>query len=157
MELRCPQCGFSDLKKVSLIYQEGLFQTQGSSRVQAAVIGGTGPDLVLGRATTRASHQSALSKQLSPPAKWSYLKVGSWSALAILCVGWLVFYVNAVTTGTTIVLSAPVALFGLVCAVVFCGLMSVVWRHNHSTFTQRYEEWDRSFICQRCGAKSNRG
>lgn len=157
MELRCTRCGSSDLKKVSLAYQEGLFQTRGSTRVQAAMIGGSGPDLVLGKATTRASHQTALSRQLSPPTKWSYMKVGSRSVLAILCIGWLVFYVNAVTANATTVISAPVAVFGLVAAVILFGLMSVVWTHNHSTFAQRYAKWDRSFICHRCGAKSDLG
>jgi hypothetical protein len=42
------------------------------------------PDLIVCRAATHASHQSALSNRLSPPAKWSYLKVGSWSVLAFL-------------------------------------------------------------------------
>jgi hypothetical protein len=152
MELHCPQCESSDLKKVSLAYQEGLFQTQGSTRVKAAVVGGAGPALVLGRATTRASHQSALSKRVSPPAKWSYLKVGSWSVLVLLCVGWLVFYVNKVTTNATTALSVPVALIGLVAAVSFFALMSLAWKHNRFTYTQRYAEWDSSFICQRCGA-----
>src|SRR5260370_90165 len=101
--------GSNDLKKGSLEYPEGLFQMEGSSRVRAAVIGGTGPDLVLGRATARASHQSVLSSQLSPPAKWSYLKIGSWAVLVFLCVGWLIFYINTVKTNSTTVLSASVA------------------------------------------------
>ena len=151
MELHCPQCGSRDLKKVSLAYQEGLFQTQGSTRVQAALIGGSGPDLVLGRATTRTSLQSALSKQLSPPAKWSYLKVGSWSLLAFLCVGWLIFYVNTVTTNATSILSAPGTLFGLIAAGIFVLLLYLVWKHNHSAYRLQYTDWDRSFVCQRCG------
>ena len=152
MELHCPQCGSSDLKKISLAYQEGLFQTQRSTRVRAAVIGGSGPDLVLGRASTHASHQSALSKELSPPAKWSYLKVGSWSVLAFLCASWLIFYVNAVTTNTPTVLSTPLTLFSLVAAAIFSFLLFLVWRHNQVIYARKYEEWNRSVICQRCGS-----
>ena len=70
-------------------------------------------------AAARASHQSVLSSQLSPPAKWSYLKIGSWAVLVFLCVGWLIFYINAVRTNSTTVLSASVTLFALVAAAIF--------------------------------------
>src|SRR5216683_7095712 len=119
MDLRCPKCNSTDLKKVSLAYQEGLFRTEARTRLSAALVGGNGPDLVVGRATTQASHQFALSKQLSPPAKWSYLKVGSWSVLVFLCVGWLVFYVNAVTTNSSTVSSPPLTFFVVIAAASF--------------------------------------
>src|SRR5437762_840765 len=98
MDLRCSKCNSTDLKKVSLAYQEGLYQTEGRTRLGAVAVGGGGPDLVVGRATTRRSQQSAFSKQLSPPVKWSYLKVVGWSVLVIVCGGWLLFYVNTVAT-----------------------------------------------------------
>ena len=154
MDLRCPKCNSTDLKKVSLAYQEGLNRSDASTRLSAALVGGNGPDLVVGRATTRASHQSALSKRLSPPAKWSYLKVGSWSVLAFLCFGWLVFYANAITTNSSTVSSVPLTLFAVLFACAFVLSLFVVWRHNHSTYPQRYAKWDRSFICQRCGNMS---
>jgi hypothetical protein len=156
MELHCPQCGNNGLKKLSLAYQEGLIQTQRSTRVRAVVIGGTGPDLVLGGATARASHQSVLSSQLNPPAKWSYLKIGSRAVLVSLCVGWLIFYINTVRTNSTTVLSASVTLFALVAAAIFALLLFLAWRHNHSSYERQYAEWDRSFICQRCGAVTKR-
>ena len=154
MDLRCPKCNSTDLKKVSLAYQEGLYRADARTRLSAALVGGNGPDLVVGRATTHASHQSALSKRLSPPAKWSYLKVGAWSVLTILCIGWLVFYVNTVTTNSSTVISNPVILFAVASAGVLGLLLFLVWKHNHSTYQQRFAEWDRSFICQRCGTVS---
>src|SRR5437660_1274414 len=105
MDLRCPKCNSTDLKKVSLAYQEGLFQGEARTRLRAVVVGGAGPDVVVGRTTTRGSQQSALSKNLTPPVKWSYLKVIGWSVLVFVCVGWLVFYVNTVTTNATTVSS----------------------------------------------------
>src|SRR5271165_2532317 len=119
MDLRCPKCNGTDLKKVSLAYQEGLYRADARTRLNAALVGGNGPDLVVGRATTQASHQSALSKHLSPPAKWSYLKVGSRSVLAFLCLGWLVFYVNTVTTNSSSVSSPALTFFVLVFASIF--------------------------------------
>src|SRR5712664_1650101 len=111
MDLRCPKCNSSDLKKVSLAYHEGLYQTEGRTRLRAVVVGGGGPDLVVGRATTRGTEQSALSKKLTPPVKWSYLKVIGWSVLVFLCAGWLVFYVNTITKNATTVSSTPLTLF----------------------------------------------
>jgi hypothetical protein len=156
MDLRCPKCNSTDLKKVSLAYQEGLYRSDARARLSAALVGGNGPDLVVGRATTQASHQSDLSKQLTPPAKWSYLKVGSWFVLAFLCVGWVVFYVNTVTTNSSTVSSPPLTFFALVSAASFALLLFLVWQHNHATYQRRFADWDRSFICQRCGAVSQR-
>ena len=151
MDMRCPKCNSTDLKKVSLAYEEGLYRGEGRTRLSAALAGGSGPDLMIGRATTDTSHQSALSKRLSPPAKWSYLKVGSWSVLAFLCVGWIVFYINTVATNATTLISAPLVLFGLVGALAVLGLVFLAWRHNHSTYQRQYADWNRSFVCQRCG------
>lgn len=156
MDLRCPKCNSTDLKKVSLAYQEGLYRSDACTRLSAALVGGNGPDLVVGRATTKASNQSALSKQLSPPAKWSYLKVGSWSVLAFLCVGWLVFYVNAVTTNSSTVSSPPLTIFALISAAIFALLLFMVWKHNESTYPRQFAEWDHSFICPRCGTISGK-
>src|SRR5260370_39745555 len=148
MDLRCPRCNSTDLKKVSLAYQEGLYQTEGRTRLRAVAVADGGPDLVVGRATTRGSQQSAFSKQLSPPVKWSYLKVIGWSVLVFVCVGWLVFYVNTVTTNSTTVSSAPLALFALISSAIFALLLFLVWRHNHSTYARKYVSWHRSFSCQ---------
>ena len=155
MDLRCPKCNSTDLKKVSLAYQEGLFRTDARTGLSAALVGGNGPDLIVGRATTHASHQSALSKQLTPPAKWSYLKVGSRFVLAFLCVGWLVFYINTVSTNSSTVSSTPLTFFVLISAASFVLLSFLVWKHNHSTYQRQFAEWDRSFICQHCGTVSD--
>ena len=151
MDLRCPKCNSTDLKKVSLAHEEGLFQSEGRTRLRAVVVGGGGPDLVVGRATTQGTQQSAHSKKLNPPVKWSYLKVIGWSVLVFACVGWLVFYVNTVTTNPTTVSSAPLRVFALIAGALFILLTFLVFRHNHSIYQRRFAEWDRSFICQRCG------
>jgi len=30
------------------------------------------------------------------------------------------------------------------------------WRHNQFTYKRRYSQWERSFLCQRCGTLTNR-
>ena len=154
MDLRCPKCNSTDLKKVSLAYEEGLFRSEGRTRLRAVAVGSGGPDLVVGRAATQGTQQSALSKKLTPPVKWSYLKVIGGSVLVFVCVGWLVFYINTVTTNATIVSSAPLTLFALIYAAILALLLFLVWRHNHSSYQTQYAEWDKSFICERCGTVS---
>ena len=157
MDLRCPKCNSTDLKKVSLAHEEGLLRSEGRTRLRAVVAGSGGPDLVVARATTHGTQQSALSKKLAPPVKWSYLKVIGWSVLVFVCVGWLIFYVHTVTTKATSVSSFPLAFFTLISAATFALLLFLVWRHNHSTYRRRLAEWDRSFICSRCGATTAQG
>jgi hypothetical protein len=154
MELRCPKCNSTDLKKVSLVYQEGTFRTEAQTRMRAAVIGGNGADLLVGSASTRASQQSDLSKQLSPPIKWSYRKIVFWSVLVFLCGAWLVFCVNTITRNATTVMSSALTAYAWLAAVVFAVLLALVTRHNLSIYPRRFAEWDRSFICQRCSAVS---
>ena len=154
MDLRCPKCNSTDLKKVSLAHEEGLFRSEGRTRLRAVVVSGSGPDWVVGRATTQGTHQSALSRKFSPPVKWSYLKIVGWSVLVFLCAGWLVFYVNTVTTNATTVSSAPLTLFALISGSMFVLLLFIAWRHNHSTYPRKYARWNQSFICERCGTVS---
>jgi hypothetical protein len=154
MELRCPKCSSTDVKKVSLAYEEGAFRSEAQTRMRAAVVGGSGADLVVGRASTRASHQSALSKRLKPPVKWSYRKLVLWSVLGFVCGGWLVFYVNTVTRNATTAHSPALTVFVVVATLIFVCLLSLTVRHNYSVYPKQFAEWDRSFICQRCGAVS---
>ena len=81
--LRCPNCNSTNLKKVSLAYQEGLFCTVAHTRFGAVAVGGHGPDFVIGKATTRGFHQSVLSKRLNPPVKRSYRKLILWWAVDV--------------------------------------------------------------------------
>ena len=150
-DLRCPNCNSTDLKKVSLAYQEGLFHTVAHPRFSAAAVGGHGPDLIIGKATTRGFHQSVLSKQLNPPVKWSYRKLFLWWALVFLSIGWIILYINAVTKNSHAVWSPPLALFALLSADTFLLLLVLLWRHNQSTHKRRYCQWERTFLCQRCG------
>ena len=108
-------------------------------------------DFVVGKATTRGFHQSVLSKRLTPPAKWSYRKLTLWWALVFLSIGWIIFYINAITRNSSGVLSPPLTLFALLSAATFLLLLVLFWRHNRSAYKRLYSQWERSFLCQRCG------
>ena len=151
-DLRCPNCNSTDLKKVSLAYQEGLFCTTARTRLSAVVIGGRAPGFIIGKATTRGFHQSVLSKQLTPPVKRSYRKLTLWGVVVFLSIGWILFYINTLTENSAAILSAPLVLFSGLSAVTFLLLLVLFWNHNQSTYKRRYSLWERSFLCQRCGA-----
>lgn len=154
MELQCPNCRSTDLKKVSLAYQEGLQHVSTRTRLRGVVVGNDGPDVVVGRATTKGTQQTEISKALTPPKKWSYLKLFGWSLFVFLSVGWLVFYVNTITKNSSSVSSVPLAIYGVVSAGLCVVVFFLYWSHNHSIYPRQYAQWDRSFICQRCGAVS---
>src|SRR6202795_4218910 len=78
MELQCPNCRSTDLKKVSLAYQEGLQHVSTRVRLRGVIVGSDAPDVVVGRATTKGIQQTEISKVLTPPAKWSYVKLFGW-------------------------------------------------------------------------------
>ena len=118
------------------------------TRLRAVAVGGRGPDLVIGKATTRGFHQSVLSKQLNPPVKWSYRKLTLWWVV-FLSIGWIVFYINTtITKDSAAVLSPPLVLWSGLSAVTFLLLLVLFWRHNQSTRKRRYSQWERSLLCQ---------
>lgn len=152
MDLRCPNCNSADLKSLSVAVQQGRFSVNTRSRLRGVVVGAGGPDVVVGRATTRGVQQSDLSKKLSPPTKWSYGKLVLWS-LGISFVA-LVVYVRSVMSHPGPASSLPVTMYAVVFSVVLAVLLAATWRHNHSTYSREYAEWNRSFVCERCGAVS---
>ena len=88
---------FSLFSLGSEAYQEELSCTVSQTRLLAVVLNVTGPDFLIGKATTGRLHQSVLSKQLNPPVKWSYRKLILWRALMFLSIGWIIFYINTIT------------------------------------------------------------
>ncbi len=152
MDLLCPKCDSNNLKKVSLAYQEGTYHIDTRSRMRGLLFAGGGPGIVVGRTATRGSQQSALSKRLKPPSKWSYLKLVLWSGVVTLIA--LVIYVQHVMSSPVPASSLPVKLYVIFAPVVLLLLVGTVWRHNHSTYQQKYDQWNESFICQRCGTVS---
>lgn len=154
MELQCPNCKSVDIKKASLVYQEGLQRVSTRTRLRGVVVGSDGPDLVVGTATTKGTQQTEISKVLAPPTKWSYLKLLGWSVLVFVSVGWLVFYVSTIATNSSSVYSVPLAIYAVLSAAAFVVCLIASWNHNHSTYPRQFGLWDRSFICQRCGTVS---
>jgi hypothetical protein len=152
MHLHCPQCNSSDLRRASLAYQEGLHRVNTRMRIIGFLIGSDGPGIFAGNSRTTGFHQTDLSKLLNPPVKWSYGKLLLWGG--ILSIFALIAFVIHVNSAAPPVSSLPVKLY-VVFGPIFLGLLTFTfWRHNRLTYRARYIEWERSFICQRCGAVS---
>jgi hypothetical protein len=60
-----------------------------------------------------------------------------WWVLVFLSIGWIVFYINAVTKNSAAVFSPPLTLFALLSAATFLLLLVLFWRHNQITHTIR--------------------
>jgi hypothetical protein len=92
-----------------------------------------------------------MSKQLSPPAKWSYRKLILWWAPVFLSTGCVIFYINSTTRKSSAVLSPTLIRLSLLSAATFLLLLVLFWTHNQSAYKRQYSRWERSFLCQRCG------
>jgi hypothetical protein len=154
MDLRCPQCNSTDLKKLSLAYLEGISHLNARTQLRGVVVGSDGPDLVVGSGTMKGIQQTAISKTASPPTKWSYKRLVGWSVLAFLAAGWIVFYTNTVVTNSQTVSSVPLTVYTVVAMCAFAGAFVGFWRHNHSTYPREFAHWDCSYLCGRCGTVS---
>jgi hypothetical protein len=152
MDLRCPDCNSSDLKRVSLAYQESVRHVDTRTRLRAFLFGNEGPSLIVGKAVTQGVHWTQLSQVLSPPRKWSYVRLILGSLVVTLAA--LFAYVIFVASSPPPVSTLPLKMYVFLAPVVFLVFAFAVWRHNHLTFPREYARWDRSFICQRCGAVS---
>lgn len=154
MDLRCPQCNSTDVKKVSLAYQEGFSQLKTHSRLRAIAVGSDGPDVIVGRITSRGTAQTELSRILSPPRKWSYRKLQRYWLFGFVVGSWVVIAFDWNKTNSQIVISIPFLAFAAACLGVFAVLASAFWKHNRWTFPKEYARWNRSFVCNKCGEVS---
>jgi hypothetical protein len=154
MDLRCPQCNSSDLKKVSLAYQEGSSQVKTHSRLRAIAVGGDGPDVILGRIKSAGTAQTELSKVLSPPRKWSYRKLIRYWLFAFVVCSWIVIALDWSMTSSKTIISIPFLVFVGTCLGLFVLFAFAFWKHNGPTFRREYARWNRSYICNKCGEVS---
>ena len=146
MPWRCPECGSPGVKKVSLVYEQGLSHTIAKSRWAGLVFG----DVAMGQTVTRATRTSELSVRLRPPAKWSYGKPIRWSASISFVL--LVAYVHSVMGSSTPASSLGVVSYLVLCPAILLFCLFLVWRHNTFDYPLESKRWNRSFICQCCGA-----
>jgi hypothetical protein len=63
MDVPCPKCNSTDLKKVSLAYEEWLYQGNKRAQFRGVLVGSGGPVALVGTSTTKGTKQTGLDAQ----------------------------------------------------------------------------------------------
>lgn len=132
--LHCPQCGSEHVRRLSLIFREGL------AVVNTGTAGvGMGTDRVaVGGAKTSSTRQSLASLGAAPPEKRS---MGG--AIAMVVAGLVALMVGA--SG-----SAGALVFGLVLAAAGGTWAYGSSSYNSNVFPGLHRRWETSYSCTRC-------
>lgn len=150
MNMECTRCGSKELKKLSLIYTEGLSDLNARSRGWGLLVGSSGADLAFGKFRTKGQIQTKLSEEVSPPRKWSYLKIALAGLIGLLILEFILGYVDTfLHTGGNF--NQQVAWFGHAWLGIIAVVLCFAVRHNLGVYPHRYRVWNRSFMCRRCG------
>lgn len=128
------------MKKVSLIYAAGAYQSRG--RI-GGLLFGNGDAFFVGK--YRGANQSLLSKMVGPPRKAPYVApvvlwlMGLFIVMAFAGRGKLSWMMGAVSVGYLFTL--PVYLLAALL-------------YNFFVRPKKYKDWNEEFICQRCSSRS---
>jgi hypothetical protein len=139
--MRCPHCNSTDLKKASLIYATGVYESRG--RI-GGLLFGNGDVFFVGK--YRGANQSLLSKMVAPPRKAPYVAplalwlMGFFIVMAFAGRGRLSWMMGALSVGYLLML--PTYLL----AALF---------YNFFLRPTKKTEWEGKFRCQRCGFVCN--
>lgn len=132
--LHCPQCGSEHVRRLGLIYREGLAVVNTGT----AGVGMGGDGMAVGGARTGGTQQSLASIGAAPPEK---RPMGA--AIAMIMAGLVALLVGA--SG-----SAGALVFGLVLAAAG-GMWAYGSSHYNSTvFPALHRRWETSYSCTRC-------
>jgi hypothetical protein len=142
MDLACPKCASSEVRKLSLIYNEGL-STINTQSMSAGSAFGSGGGMAFGTSSTSTTgrQQTALSKEAAPPAKklWPL-----WAALggilALMGIGGLR---HSVFEGALYIGMAAYSIQRALRGREF----------NTAVLPGLLAKWNASFLCNRCGEK----
>ena len=136
----CLNCTSTDLRKVSLTHAAGVYESQGW--FLGFLLGGMdGP--LFGR--YRGTSQSRLSRMLNPPRKLPYVAptilwlIGFFVLMSFDARGKLSWAMAVLSVAY--ILALPAYLLGSLC-------------YNFVVRPRKLKNWERKFMCQRCGAIS---
>ena len=135
--MRCPHCYSTDLKKASLIYAGGVYQSRGR---MGGLLLGSGDAFFVGK--YKGANQSLLSKMVGPLRKAPYVApvilwvMGFFIVMAFAGRGKLLWMMGALSMGYALTL--PVYLL-------------VALFYNFFLRPKKKTEWEGKFLCQRCG------
>lgn len=150
MNIECPECGSTELKRLSLVYAEGLSDLNARSRGWGLIIGSSGADLGFGKFKTKGEIQTRLSQKVSPPCKWSYWKIVFGGLIGLTILEFIFGYVDTfLRTGGNF--NQQIAWLSYAWLGIVALILCFAARHNLGIYSRRYRLWDRSFMCRACG------
>jgi hypothetical protein len=142
MELACPKCSSPEVRKLSLIYNEGLSIINTVSHGSGVAVG-AGGGMAFGShsSQTTGRQQTALSKQAAPPGGKHWIL---WSSCAAI------FGLMSLSS-----LAHPgfglLVMIGITAAAVRFALKGK--EYNAEVLPGLLARWEQSFMCNRCGEK----
>jgi hypothetical protein len=146
--LACPVCGSADVRRISLLYKQGSAETDTTSDTLG--VAGVGDGFALGsaRTRTRSNQQSLLAQELAPPPKMRPEMGTLYVALFLdACAGVLGIVLESW-------FMAVVCLLGVIATAVSASRRSAqADAYNETKWPRLYEEWQRGFLCLRCGER----
>lgn len=134
----CANCNSTDLKKLPLIHAAGTYESSGRFR---GSLFGDSDGLLFAR--YKGTSQSRLSKMVGPPRRLPLATpmilwlLGFFILIAFDCRGKLSWVMG--TISAVYILAIPVYFL-------------VALFHNLFVRPKKHKDWDRKFMCQRCGA-----
>ncbi len=142
MELGCPKCSSPEVRKLSLIYNEGLSIINTVSTGTSGAVG-SGGGMAFGSHSshTTGRQQTALSKQAAPPDKKHWIL---WSMAAAMC-GFVAL------GGLTHPGFGTLAAIGLAVLSVRFALKGK--EYNAEVLPGLLQRWEQRFMCNRCGER----
>ncbi|MEO8199670.1 MAG: hypothetical protein ABI679_04030 [Gemmatimonadota bacterium] len=141
MNLACPKCTSNEVRKLSMIYNEGLSIINAQTSTVGSGFGGGGAAFGSASSHTTGRQQTQLSKQASPPPKKP----------------WLLWGFTAIIMGFAALSNLSHPGFGtLVCIGVAALAVRFTLRgrqYNAEVYPGLHQTWEESFMCNRCGEK----
>ena len=142
MNLACPKCASTEVRKLSMIYNEGLsiINTQTTS-FGSGVTSGGGMAFGSSSGATTGQQQTMLSKQAAPPSKKHWIL---WTGFAAFC--GLVGISGLTHPGVG-------NLVGIGLAVMGARFAIAGKKYNEEVHPGLFQRWEQSFMCNRCGER----
>jgi len=137
--------------KLSLVYAAGISGVAARSRGRGIALAENGIALSFSGAETKGTFQTQLSRIASPPHKKRYRQFVLGWILGFAFSGYIVLLLKSAEPSHAAHLHQQFAWFSWIYCGFLVGRLWALWRYNHRSYPQRYREWDRSFMCRRCG------
>ena len=150
MPLQCPECGSEHVRKVSLLYEDGVQKTKSRTIMGGGLFSIFGPALGIGGAVTRGKNTTLTAERLAPPqrarpilaAVLVFFGFGMFGEIPAIFLGRLLGGKSGETVGLMFFF---IALFGVPIYLLVKGFA------ENRRYPERYASWNSMFACTTCG------